>query len=391
MVVPIAIGLLGSDGKDMDLTIDGAAAGTTTVLKMDQAEQTFVFTGVAEKPIPSLLRNFSAPVKLTANQTTEDLIFLLANDSDEFNRWEAGQRLLKELLLSLYATSVAGGELVMDTRVVEAFRKVLTDASLDKAFVTAAMSVPGQSELVELLEEANPDNVHAVREFVVKSLSTALKSELQAALAANTAAVYANDPPSRAERSLKNTALGYLTKLGEAEQTKDAVARFANADNMTDQIASLSAVAGLDCPERKECIEQFYQEWKEDPLVLNKWLGLQAMSNIPGNLANVKALTEHPAFDIKNPNKCYSLLGGFCASTVNFHNKDGSGYEFLADMVIKLDSINAGVAARMVKPFARWRKFDPARQALMKAQLSRVLAKEGLSGNVYEIVSKSLE
>lgn len=172
----------------------------------------------------------------------------------------------------------------------------------------------------------------------------------------------------------------------------DVLKRFKAADNMTDQVASLAALTSRDCPERKEALSLFYEQWKEDPLIMNKWLGLQASAGLPGNVENVKALTKHPVFDIKNPNKVYSLVGGFVGGTpTNFHAADGSGYAFLGDMVLELDKINGSVAARMVGGFTRWRKYDEGRQALMMAQLERIVNTEGLSENVYEIVSKSLE
>eukprot|EP00238_Polyblepharides_amylifera_P007306 CAMPEP_0196584206 /NCGR_PEP_ID=MMETSP1081-20130531/46178_1 /TAXON_ID=36882 /ORGANISM="Pyramimonas amylifera, Strain CCMP720" /LENGTH=882 /DNA_ID=CAMNT_0041905339 /DNA_START=243 /DNA_END=2891 /DNA_ORIENTATION=- len=389
MLLPVAVGLLGPDGKDMPLCMAGKDLGTTTVLRMEQSEQCFVFEKVAAKPTLSVLRNFSAPVKLTTNNTPEDLRFLLANDSDEFNRWEAGQQLATRLLVSLYHDHQEGKELVMDDGLIDSFRKVLTDPSLDPSFVAMALSLPMESELVEMFEHADPDSVHEVRQFVLKKLSAGLKSELSAALVANSASEYKNDYTSCAARSLKNLALAYLVKLDDDEITAEAVQRYKSADNMTDQIAALSAVAGLDCPQRQELLGAFHDQWKDDPLVMNKWLSLQARSNLPGNTENVRQLLEHPAFDMKNPNKVYSLLGGYCSSIVNFHNKDGSGYTLLGDLVVTLDAINPQVAARMVKPFTRWRKFNKERQTLMQAELDKILASETISENTYEIASKS--
>ena len=399
VLIPIAVGLLGMDGVDMELTLEGedpAVAGETTkTLRLSTAEESYVFTGVEEKPVPSILRNFSAPVRLNTDLTQDDLIFLMANDSDAFNRWEAGQTLTRALLLGLIKDAAEGKDLVMDPAITEAMRAIVGGAmadGADKAFIARAMVIPSESELSELVSPADPDVIHAARKFVVTEIARELRPELEAALAANTAAAYSNEPEARAARTLKNTCLAMLSYLEDAAIDAAALKRFEDADNMTDQVAALGALVSRDCPEREKALEAFYEKWKEDPLIMNKWLGLQASASIPGNVDNVRALTKHPAFDIKNPNKVYSLVGGFVGGApTNFHAADGSGYEFLGDMVLELDKLNGTVAARMAGGFTRWRKYDDARQALMKAQLERIVNTEGLSENVYEIVSKSLE
>ena len=394
MLCPIAIGLVGPDGEDMELTLDGESHGTTAVLGFDRAEAAYTFTGVNAKPVPSILRNFSAPVRLTTNLTQDDLLFLMANDSDAFNRWEAGQTLLRNLCLDL----IKGGEgaFKMDDAITAAMRTILAGAKgpdADKAFIARAMMVPSEGELSDILEEGtvDPALVHAARKFVMTTLATELRDDLEATIAANSAKKYSNEPADRAARSLKNTCIGYLSYLDAPEIAAMTYARFGAADNMTDKIAALSALSGKNCDERVKALDEFYTEWSHDPLVMNKWLGIQAASSLPGNLANVVALMDGPAFDIKNPNKVYSLIGGFCASSNNFHAADGSGYEFLADVVLELDDLNGQVASRMVGAFTRWRKYEPTRASAMRAQLERILAKDGLSENVFEIVSKSLE
>ena len=394
MLCPIAIGLVGPDGEDMELTLDGESHGTTAVLGFDRAEAAYTFTGVNAKPVPSILRNFSAPVRLTTNLTQDDLLFLMANDSDAFNRWEAGQTLLRNLCLDL----IKGGEgaFKMDDAITAAMRTILAGAKgpdADKAFIARAMMVPSEGELSDILEEGtvDPALVHAARKFVMTTLATELRDDLEATIAANSAEKYSNEPADRAARSLKNTCIGYLSYLDAPEIAAMTYARFGAADNMTDKIAALSALSGKNCDERVKALDEFYTEWSHDPLVMNKWLGIQAASSLPGNLANVVALMDGPAFDIKNPNKVYSLIGGFCASSNNFHAADGSGYEFLADVVLELDDLNGQVASRMVGAFTRWRKYEPTRASAMRAQLERILAKDGLSENVFEIVSKSLE
>ena len=398
VLMPIAVGLLASDGSDMELVLDGDAVKgeTTKVLRLSESSQTFVFKCVGEKPVPSILRNFSAPVRLTTDLTQEDLIFLMANDSDQFNRWEAGQTLTRSLLLDLVAKAGEGETLVMDQKIVDAMHNIVNlakEKGADKAFIARAMALPSEGELSEMVSPADPDVIHAARDFVVKTLAKELKSELTWTMKDNTSEKYERDGESRAARTLKNMCLGLLSYLEDPEIDAEALARFKSADNMTDQISALSALSGrADCEARTDAIDMFYEQWKHDPLIMNKWLGLQAGAALPNNVENVKRLTEHPAFDIKNPNKVYSLVGGFVGGTpTNFHAADGSGYEFLGDIVLKIDKLNGGVAARMVGGFTRWRKYDEKRRVMMKAQLERIVGTEGLSENVFEIVSKSLE
>ena len=353
VLMPVAVGLIGPDGADLPLTLEGddaAASGETTkVLRFSEATQTFTFTGVETKPVPSILRNFSAPVRLTTDLSQEDLIFLMANDSDAFNRWEAGQTLTRALLLRLIADAAEGKDLVMDGAIVEAMRSIIAgaaDENADDAFIARAMS-PSEGELSELVSPADPDVIKRARDFVVKTLAQELRGELEAALKANTADAYSREGPARAERTLKNACLGFLSHLEDPEVDAEALRRFDSADNMTDQVAALAALTSRDCPERVEALEKFYEQWNHDPLIMNKWLGIQAAAALPGNVDNVRALTKHPAFDIKNPNKVYSLVGGFVGGCpTNFHAADGSGYEFLGDIVLELDKLNGGVAAR---------------------------------------------
>jgi len=399
MVLPIAVGLLGADGRDLALTLSSGegrvdATGSTAVLRMSGSEATFVFSEVQSRPVPSLLRGFSAPVKLeTEGVSEEDLVFLLAHDSDPFNRWEAGQTLGRRLLLRLLASHAAGEPLAVPPAFTAALRSVLVGAcapGADKAFAARCLSLPSESELAEAMTVSDPLTTHAVRKFLVKSLAQQLQPELQAALRDNTAPCYDNTPAARAARVLKNTALAYLASLATPDIAAEAARRFEQADNMSDSISALAALASFESPQRTAALASFADKWAADPLVMNKWFGLQGGSDLPGNVANVRSLLSHPSFDIKNPNKVYSLIGAFCGCAVNFHAADGTGYVFLADIVLQLDALNAQVAARMVSGFTRWRKYDTARQQLMRAQLERIVSAPGLSDNVMEIASKSL-
>jgi aminopeptidase N len=397
LVLPIAVGLLGADGRDLPLTLRSgegrvSADGTTCVLVLREAAGSFVFADVPSRPVPSILRGFSAPVKLVADGLSDaDYAFLLAHDSDPFNRFEAGQQLSRGLLLSALAAGDAAP--AVPDSFVAALRSLLAAGAApgaDTAFVARALVLPSESELAEAVDVADPDAIHAVRKHVVQSIARALQPELQAALAGNSDASFSIDASSRGRRALKNAALGYLSSLGTPEVAAEALRRFEHASSMTDSVAALSALVSVDCPERETALAAFAAKWHDEPLVLNKWLALQASSSLPGTIGTVRGLLEHPAFSWTNPNKVYSLIGGLCGNSVVFHAKDGAGYELLGDVVLKLDGINAQVAARMAAGFTRWRKYDAARQALMRAQMERIAAKAGLSDNVAEIIAKSL-
>eukprot|EP00475_Leptophrys_vorax_P044972 TRINITY_DN9202_c0_g2_i1.p1 TRINITY_DN9202_c0_g2~~TRINITY_DN9202_c0_g2_i1.p1 ORF type:complete len:793 (-),score=62.18 TRINITY_DN9202_c0_g2_i1:219-2465(-) len=407
VLVPIAVGLVGrSSGRDLpllhvfdgdrlaDLEGEGGTAPTTTVLRFNKPSQSFTFTDVFEQPVPSLLRGFSAPVRLQTDLTDGDWLFLLANDSDEFNRWEACQVIARALLLRLARAQQKGEALAVPDEFVAAVRAVVENKELDKLFISSILTLPTESEVADVMTpHADPDAIHAARKFVVKHMAAQLRPLLEDLVESNRAAegeAYVPDHKSMARRALKNTALLYLASLDDSPARALAQREFATARNMTDQFAALAALALNKGDERDAALEAFYEQWKHDGLVMNKWLSLQASSAIPGNVDAVKALMDHPAFIITEPNKVYALIGGFSRCAVNFHAVDGSGYRFLADVVLRLNAINPQVAARMVSAFTRWRKYDEQRQALAKVELERILAVDGLSENVYEIVFKSL-
>ncbi|CAL8157303.1 unnamed protein product [Prunus armeniaca] len=402
MFIPVAVGLLDSTGKEVPLSSvhhDGTLQSVanngqpvyTTVLRVTKKEEEFVFSDVSERPIPSLLRGYSAPIRLETDLTDSDLFLLLAYDSDEFNRWEAGQVLARKLMLSLVADFQQNKPLVLNPKFVHGLRSILSDLSLDKEFVAKAITLPGEGEIMDMMEVADPDAVHAVRTFIRKQLAHELKAELLSTVENNRSTEeYVFDHPNLARRSLKNIALAYLASLEDSRCTELVLNEYRSATNMTDQFAALAAIAQNPGKTRDDILADFYSKWQEDYLVVNKWFALQAMSDVPGNVENVRNLLSHPAFDLRNPNKVYSLIGGFCGSPVNFHAKDGSGYKFLGEIVMQLDKINPQVASRMVSAFSRFRRYDETRQNLAKAQLEKILATNGLSENVFEIASKSL-
>ncbi|HVL34498.1 MAG TPA: aminopeptidase N [Burkholderiales bacterium] len=348
-----------------------------TVLSLKQREESFTFEA-AQRPVPSLLRRFSAPVILKYPYTEDELLHLMAHDDDPFNRWEAGQRLAASTILE------RGGR--PSKALLAAARRVLHDA--DPAFAAEALNLPAESFLAEQVEVVDPEALHEARNRLRRELASALRDDLlKRYQALKSDGAYSPDAAAMGRRALRNLCLGYLVELGEPQL---ADAQFRAADNMTDTMAALTALANVDCAQRLPALEAFYARWQHEPLVVDKWLTVQASSRLPGTLARVRELLAHPAFDLKVPNKVYALIRAFAANHVRFHAADGGGYEFLADQVIALNALNPQVAARMARGFDRWRKFDAARQAKARAALERIRDHEGLTKDVAEIVNKAL-
>lgn len=402
--IPVAMGLLGSAG-DLPLLLKNAepdfetSDNTYKVLELTQAEQTFVFKGVQEKPVPSLLRGFSAPVKWHYNYSREDLILLMGRDSDGFNRWEASQQLGLQAIQQAMDAHQEGkplGEWNVDADLAEAYRSLLHNESLDKAMVAYMLSLPSEAYLSEVAETVDVEAIHYGRQAVRRSLAKALRAELETIYRA-----YDHDQPyaataeAIAARSLKNVALGYLMLLDDESLIQACELQYRTANNMTDVMAALTQLVNSDAPLAYQrvpvALNDFYQRWQGESLVVNQWLSVQAMCVLPGTLEKVKALQNHAAFDGKNPNKIRALVATFCNSNpINFHSNAGAGYEFLANEIIRLNTQNPQIASRLLTPLTKWKKYNPQRQALMKAQLERILAEPSLSKDVYEVVSKSL-
>ena len=392
--IPLAVGLVGSDGLDLPLQLEGEAApgATTRVLSVTQAEQRFAFTGVKAAPVPSLLRNFSAPVVLEFDYDTRALTHLMAHDADPFNRWEAGQRLATALILEGVATRQAGRSFAVPDAFTEAFARTLAGAAADPAFAAEALSLPSETFLAEQMAVVDPDGLHAVRVRVRQHLSARLRDALLATWRAMAATgPFIPDAASAGRRALRNLCLGYLMELDDDEIRALCVGQFDGADNMTDAMAALTALANTDCPERGPALERFLGRWKHEALVLDKWFAVQATSRLPGTLAEVKRLVKHPDFDIRNPNRARSVIGSFAmGNPVRFHAADGAGYAFVAEQIAQLDTLNPQVAARMARSFDRWRKFDSGRQAHARLALERLRDHAGLSKDLLEVVTKAL-
>ena len=347
------------------------------LLSLKKSEEKFTFSSKPNS-VPSLLRGFSAPVILKYPYTEAELLHLMANDDDAFNRWEAAQRLASSTILEAKGSPTPA--------FVEAARKILADR--DPAFVAEVLTLPGESSLAEQMAIVDPDRLHDARNKLRKEFSRSLKKEfLSLHEKLKVKGPYSPDPVSSGKRALRNLALGYLGELG---QSAIAYEQFQGADNMTDSMAALGVLANLDCPERKAALDAFYARWKDEPLVVDKWLAVQAGSRLPDTLSRVKQLLSHPAFDLRVPNKVYALIRAFAANHVRFHAADGAGYAFLADQVIALDALNPQVAARMARSFDRWKRFDQGRKLHAKTHLERIRDAKGLSKDVAEIVTKAL-
>ena len=397
-VIPVELGLLDKQGGEIALRLQGeaAAGGTTRVISVTEAEQTFTFVDIAEQPLPSLLRGFSAPVKLSFPYNRDQLMFLMQHDSDGFNRWDAGQQLSVQVLQELIGQYQKGQPMVLDQRLVTALGTVLADTSLDQAMIAEMLSLPGEAYLTEISEVADVDAIHAAREFVRKQLADSLFDGLWARYTANRqvskATPYVAEAEHFARRALQNIALSYLMLSEKPEVLAATIEQFDSADNMTERLTALAVLVNSPfTAEKDKALAVFAENFKDNPLVMDQWFSVQAGSPLPGGLDRVKALMQHPAFNIKNPNKVRALIGAFAGQNlINFHAADGSGYRFLADLVIQLNGFNPQIASRQLAPLTRWRKYDSARQALMKAELVRIRDSGELSSDVFEVVSKSL-
>ncbi|MHB0777392.1 aminopeptidase N [Halomonas sp. WWR20] len=390
--IPVRMGLVGTkSGQDLTLTLEGEALGSETVLDLCAEEQSYVFTDLPEAPVPSLLRGFSAPVKLRFPYAREELAFLLQNDSDGFNRWDAGQRLAMLALDDLIAAHRNGVEKVMDNRVIEAFRTLLTVPSDDKAVLAEMLTLPSEAYIAEQQPTVDVDAIHAARNFVKQSLASALRDEFLAVYRANRSdEAYQPSAEQIAGRSLKNVALSYLMSIEDEEGVTLAEEQFEAGHNMTDVRAALTLLAHSSRDEISgPALTRFGEKWAHDPLVMDQWFTIQVTRPQEDVLERVKYLMSHPLFSLKNPNKVRALIGAFAQNRVNFHRLDGQGYRLLADVVIELNKLNPEIAARIVTPLTRWQRYDDKRQALMTAELERIRA-EKLSPNVYEVVEKAL-
>ena len=392
--IPIRFGLVGPNGEDIDYAGVTGATVTGDVILLTEPAQRVVFSGVGVRPVPSLLRGFSAPVVLDSSLTRDERLFLLAHDRDPFNRWEAAQTLAVGLLVAGVAAARAGRPIASDDAFVDALAQVASDESLDHAFRALVLQMPSEADIArEIATDVDPDAIAAAR--------TALRTAIAGRLAERFATLYAAlstpepfrpDAAGAGRRALRNTLLDYLTLAETATPGARAEAHYARADNMTDRLAALTALTTSGAPGAAAALADFYERFRSDSLVVDKWFTVQATTPAPDALARVEALTRHPAFSFANPNRVRSLVGAFAAANqTQFNRRDGEGYRFVADTVIALDPKNPQVAARLLGAFRSWRALEPARRARAELALRRVAATTPLSRDVADIAARCLE
>ena len=387
--IPLALGLIDANGKDMPIQVEPASAWTDSsqVLHLKEAEQTFVFHGGSEQPQLSWLRYFSAPVKLEYQQSPEQLLFLLQHDSDGFNRWDAGQKLMLQ-----WMSQAQQQDFALTAAEQQVLIGLLKNDELDKSMLSYLLALPSESYVAEFSSPVDPLAIHSARDTVRKAIAATLLPHLPTRyqqLQSDDA--YQPEPQQMARRALKNLLLSYWA-LASDDGVAAAQAQFETADNMTDQMAALSML--VNCAETAQAdsaLQRFYQQWQHDTLVVNQWLSVQAGSSKRANVAMIEQLLTHEAFDWRNPNKVRSVLGVFASQAlVSFHQADGSGYALLADAILKLNAINPQMASRLLTPLTRWKRLVPELSSQMRQQLERIQAADDLSKDVYEVVSKSL-
>ncbi len=390
--IPLRLGLLGGNGNDLPLeTAGGKLAGG--VLEITKRRETFRFSDMPGRPVPSLLRGFSAPVNLTIDLKDGELAFLMANDNDDFNRWQASQDYATRLLVAGVAAIRKDKPAPDADAFIDALGAIVTDDRLEPAFRAQVLALPSESDLARIIaKDIDPDAIHAARKALRKTLAQRLGGKLET-LYRDTAikGAYAPTAEQISRRALRNATLGLLMARAKAEDVARANAHFEKATNLTDEIAGLAALADARGGERKAAFERFYERWHKDHLVVDHWFLYQAASSLPGTLTAVKKLVRHPLMSLENPNKARTLIGAFAANPVAFNRADGAGYEFVAERILEIDRFNPQLAARLATAFRSWRTLEAGRRKLAERALKSIAATKSLSRDVYEIVTRTLD
>jgi len=389
--LPLKVALLNEQGDEMALTLQQHGTlieGNTAVLEMTEPKQTFVFEKVASKPIPSLLRHFSSPVNLEYDYSDDALAHLLAHDRDPFSCWSAAQMLYMRMIMKAVEQNQA---VALTPEFMHAFKALLESRHHDLSVLASLLTLPSHQFLLMRMPEKKVDGLHRAWLELKAALANQFQSQwLSLYREFHKDIPYIYSPKAVGERAIKNLALHYLATTGSDAHLEAALSQLMKSNNMTDSMGALSALNQSVGPYREKALAHFHEQWQKEPLVINKWLLLQASAYLPQTLDEVKALTQHASYQQRNPNNVYALIGGFAANIPCFHAKDGSGYRFIADQVIALDKENPQVAARVVQPLLQWRQVDALRQDLMAKELKRIQAAGDLSSDVYELVFKSL-
>ncbi len=392
--IPVAVGLLGPDGAELPLQLadeQQAHPAATRLLELDSRRREYTFVGLSERPVPSLLRGFSAPVRLDFPGREAHLPLLMAHDPDPFNRWDAAQQRAVALLQQLASDWRGGQPLALPESFRDGYAATLV-AVLEPALVALALNLPSESYLAEQVAAIDPEAIHAARVWLREALACALGDAWRATydrLHDDRAYRFAAEDVGR--RALKNLALGYLMERPDATTRALCTAQLDGADNLTDSLAALTALANADVPERQAALEAFHTRWKSDSLVLDKWFSIQATSRLPGTLENIRELMSDPTFSLRNPNRVRALIGAFChGNPAQFHAADGAGYAFLGEQVRTLNASNPQIAARLIGAFGQWRRYDPSRQAQVQTELEAILKLPDLSRDLFEVATKLL-
>ena len=393
MVVPLALGLVDAEGNDAPLRLADGQVLSQGVLTLTEAVQTFVFTGLPKRPALSINRGFSAPVKVRADLTADELRFLAAYDNDPFNRWQAVQTLASTLLIDNVGAIRNGKASREDSGLIAALAAILADVRLEPAFIAQALMMPSEGDIArEIGRDVDPDAIYRARHALRCAIGTELAPALRTSIAAlGETGPYSPDAASAGRRALKNGCLDLLAATGKPAAVALAAQHYADAGNMTDRMAALSTLSQHDTPERAAALADFFQRYQADPLVVDKWFALQAMIPEEGTLTRVQELAAHPAFSLSNPNRVRALIGSFAqANQTQFNRADGAGFAFVADTVLALDQRNPQVAARLMTAFRSWRALEPGRHARAEAEIRRVAETAGLSSDLKDIVERSL-
>ncbi len=389
--IPLRCALIGADGEDMP--VQHADTGATEhLLQLKHEAQSFVFESVHEKPVLSILRHFSAPVKMQFERSDEELAFLMAHDSDEFNRWDAGQTLASRLILLLVEAQQNHQPMRLPDYFVEAMQRVIADDALGKALAARMITLPSWSYIAEQMPVIAVEEIHRAREFIYRQLADAMAKQWLTLYRQNHDPSYDLSPKEMGKRFLKNQAMAYVLRCSTQNHDDLVLQQFREANNMTDQQAAFSQLLHQQSRHADTVVDEFYLRWQHDQLVLDKWFMIQATVPEAATLSRVEALLRHEDFSLSNPNRVRSVLGAFCsANPVAFHANDGGGYRLLAKYVEMLDKLNPQLAARMTIPLTRWQRYDAMRQKQMQSVLQRLCELDGLSADVYELVDKSLK
>jgi aminopeptidase N len=391
--IPVRFGLVGPNGEDLAFEAVEGARVENDVIHLTEASQTIIFKGVSTRPVPSLLRGFSAPVRLSTDLSPTDLLFLLRTDADPFNRWQTAQMLAVRNLVAATGAIAHGKPVALDERFIDALGEVAADETIEPAFRAQVLQLPGEADIArEIGRDVDPDAIFAARNRLRATIAERIGGKLAAVSdRLRSSEPFSPDAAQAGRRALANATLDLAVANADRHAIDRVVKRFADADNMTDRLAALAILTSSALDERRAALDTFYERYRDDPLVLDKWLSLEAMTPAPATLDRVRALLDHPAFSISNPNRIRALVGAFASGNqTQFNRADGAGYEFLADFVLDLDRRNPQTAARLLVSFRSWRALEQSRRTLAEKALRRIAAADHLSADVGDIITRTL-